>query len=90
MAITFDQAVTEREFHKEGGCHRSIGPRGGEKVTMEVWRRNGATKTWKTRPGEFRLPIKFGLRSYDAVTERDSHLLHLPSECPLNDPEWEG
>ena len=25
-------------------------------------RRNGATKTWKTRPGEFRIPVKAGLR----------------------------
>lgn len=88
--ITFEQALTEREFHKEGGCHRHIGPRGGVTQTSEVWRRNGQTKTWKTRPGEFRLPIKFGLRSYDAVTEAHVHLLHLPSECPLNDPEWVG
>lgn len=88
--ITFDQALTEREFHKEGGCHRSIGPRGGVTETREVWRRNGATKTWKTRPGEFRLPIKWGLKCYDAVTERDAHLLHLPADCPLNDSEWEG
>lgn len=26
-------------------------------------RRNGKTKTWKTRPGEFRIPVKIGLRS---------------------------
>lgn len=27
-------------------------------------RRNGQTKTWKTRPGEFRIPIKAGFRVY--------------------------
>lgn len=30
-----------------------------------VWdslRRNGATKLWKTRPAEFRIPIKYGFR----------------------------
>jgi hypothetical protein len=32
-------------------------------------RRNGATKTWKTRPGEFRIPIKAGLRSCAYLTE---------------------
>ena len=26
-------------------------------------RRNGMTKTWKTRPGEFRIPVKAGLRA---------------------------
>lgn len=88
--ITFEQALTESEFHKEGSCHRTVGPRGGVSETVERWRRNGATKTWKTRPGEFRLPIKFGLRSYAAVTERDAHLLHLAADCPLNDPEWKG
>lgn len=90
MAITFDQAVTEREFHKNGGCHRSIGPRGGVTETREVWRRNGATKTWKRTPGKLSLPLKWGMRSYDSVNESELHLLHLPSECPLNDPEWVG
>lgn len=26
-------------------------------------RRNGATKTWKTRPGHFQIPVKAGFRS---------------------------
>jgi hypothetical protein len=26
-------------------------------------RRNGATKTWKSRPGEFRIPVKAGFRA---------------------------
>lgn len=26
-------------------------------------RRNGATKTWKTRPGEFQIPVKAGFRA---------------------------
>jgi hypothetical protein len=32
-------------------------------------RRNGRTKLWKTRPGEFRIPIKAGLRSCAYLTE---------------------
>ena len=27
-------------------------------------RRNGKTKTWKTRPGLFSIPVKYGLKSY--------------------------
>lgn len=30
-------------------------------------RRNGQTKTWKTRPNEFRIPIKCGLKTYLAI-----------------------
>jgi hypothetical protein len=26
-------------------------------------RRNGQTKTWKTRPGEFQIPVKAGFRA---------------------------
>lgn len=32
-------------------------------------RRNGATKRWKTRPDEFRIPIKAGLRACAYITE---------------------
>jgi len=35
-------------------------------------RRNGATKTWKTRPSEFHVPIKFGLRGTARLTETDA------------------
>lgn len=31
-------------------------------------RRNGATQTWLRRPGEFRIPVKAGLRSYGELT----------------------
>lgn len=27
-------------------------------------RRNGKTKTWKTRPDEFKIPAKYGLYNY--------------------------
>ena len=32
-------------------------------------RRNGATKTWKTRPDEFRIPVKYGLYEYAYITQ---------------------
>jgi len=31
-------------------------------------RRNGQTKLWKTRPNEFSIPIKAGLKSYGYLT----------------------
>ncbi len=32
-------------------------------------RRNGATQTWKRDPSRFRIPVKFGLKGYEAITE---------------------
>lgn len=32
-------------------------------------RRNGATQTWKRDAARFRIPVKFGLKGYDAITE---------------------
>ena len=32
-------------------------------------RRNGATKTWKTRPSDFRIPVKAGLKSYGYIDQ---------------------
>lgn len=70
--ITFDQAVNGREFHED---HEPAGK-------IFAWRRNGATQTWKTRPGEFRIPVKYGLRSYGQIHEYDADRFHLASECP--------
>lgn len=35
-------------------------------------RRNGATKLWKTRPADFQIPIKAGLRVTGRITETDA------------------
>jgi hypothetical protein len=31
-------------------------------------RRNGQTKLWKTRPGEFQIPVKAGLKTCGCIT----------------------
>lgn len=50
-----------------------------------LWRcrRNGATQTWKTRPGEFRIPIKAGHNRYGQIT----HYSHVgrPGDGPNPD-----
>lgn len=35
-------------------------------------RRNGRTQLWKTRPGDFRIPVKAGLRACTAITHRNT------------------
>ena len=39
---------------------------------------NGRCKTWKTRPEEFRLPIKHGLYSHGQIDHHTAHSWCLP------------
>jgi len=41
---------------------------------------NGKCRTWKTRPEEFRLPMKHGLRDYFYITEANAHEWELPPD----------
>ena len=84
--ITKTQALTTQEFHAEfpGGCSQKTGPEGGIKVIQEVWRRNGKTQTWKTRPSEWRIPVKHGLYDYGNIRDYDADKFHTTEDCPLN------
>lgn len=84
--VTKQQAIEASEFHA-GQCVRTIGPRGGVKVRSVVYRRNGQTQTWKTRPDDFRVPVKHGLYEYAAVEHRperfvsNADLFHTAEDC---------
>ena len=82
--ITREQALTAREFHEEEACTRTVGPRGGVTVKQRVWRRNGQTQTWKTRPDDYRIPVKHGLKGYAQIRPEDAHRIHAAEDCPLN------
>ena len=43
------------------------------------WRVTGQVKTWKTRPEQFKIPVKHGLYDYGYITESNLHLFHLES-----------
>lgn len=84
--ITKEQALTANEFHFAHSDKVIVGPRGGKTYPkIEVWRRNGRTQTWKTRPNEFRIPVKFGLYDYSYITEREARSFHTTEDCPLNE-----
>jgi hypothetical protein len=81
VSITFEQALSSQEFHQTGGpdgrpCESINGP--------VRWRRNGKTQTWKTRPTEFKIPVKFGFYSYDYITQGDAtgDYMHAAEDCP--------
>lgn len=38
---------------------------------VQRWRVNGKVQTWKRDAGRVRVPVKYGLYAYDAVTELD-------------------
>lgn len=63
--ITKDQAMTANEFvslvskNKKGEPHKV--------------RRSGKTQIWKTRPDEFKIPVKFGLYQSLYITHLNAH-----------------
>lgn len=84
--ITKMEAVTamiRQEFHM-GDCVETIGPRGGVTRKQFVVRVTGRCQTWITRPEEFRLPIRHGLKSNGAITQDNAHEFHHPGDCPVN------
>lgn len=48
----------------------------------QKWRVNGKVKIWKRNPNKIRIPIKYGLYSYDYITESDLPFIHLEKDCP--------
>lgn len=41
------------------------------------WRVNGKVKLWKRNPNKVRVPVKYGLYTYDYVTEENLHQLSI-------------
>ena len=85
--LDYQNAQTARDFHHGDDCAHgvTVGPRGGVTYPrVENWRRNGATQTWKRDPERFRVPVKYGLRGYGALTESAAGVWHTgrAEECP--------
>ena len=51
----------------------------------QKWRVNGAVKTWKRDPTRVRVPLKYGLRSCDYLTEHDLDCLELTPEKAMEE-----
>ncbi len=65
MLVNRTNALTAQNFE-----HITLKSKRGEPVKC---RRNGKTKTWKTRPNEFKIPVKYGLYEYFYITENNCH-----------------
>ena len=62
--ITKEQAMTARRFK-----HVSLKDSRGNPV---VCRAAGKCQTWKTRPEEFKLPVKYGLKKWFYITPENA------------------
>ncbi len=90
--ITKEQAVAlgsgqlRDEIHCEvvRTCTKTVGPRGGINIRIVRVRPSGRCQTWKTRPDEFRLPVKYGLYESGEITQRNNDSFHLASDCVTN------
>lgn len=63
--ITKEQALTANNF-----CHATLTNK--DKTPLRV-RRSGKTQTWKTRPEEFKVPVKYGLYESTYITHLNAH-----------------
>lgn len=75
--ITLDQAMTLRTFY-----HATLRNADG---TALLARRNGGTRRWKTRPDDFRVPVKCGLRQCFHITQNNADEW-LPDDPTLSPP----
>lgn len=82
--VTKDQAINARlgQIFHLGICTVSYGPRQGKKESVTRIRVSGSCQTWKTRPNEFRLPVKFGLYESGSISHDNATEFHAESECP--------
>jgi len=63
--VTKEQAMTFGIFYH-------VRQRNADGTDLRV-RRNGKTQTWKTRPGDFRVPVKYGLKECLYIDQDTAH-----------------
>lgn len=58
-------AMTAQRFE-----HQSVKNRDGSPLRA---RRNGKTKIWKTKPNDFKIPVKYGLSQHFYINDVNAH-----------------
>lgn len=67
--ITKDNALTANNFE-----HTSLKNRDNSPLRV---RRSGKTQTWKTRPNDFKIPVKYGLYESAYITNENGNLWNI-------------
>lgn len=65
--VTKEQAMAAT--YRQEFTHSTMKDSRGKAVKCRV---NGACKTWKTRPAEFQLPVKYGLKQCFYITQSNA------------------
>ena len=78
MTITKEQAFKCTCVHAPGCAFNATADK-RHQFSVKVWRKNGEVKEWKRQPTKFRMPVKYGMYSYDYVDETTD--CHLPEDC---------
>jgi hypothetical protein len=73
--VTKEQAMTCTYFREVQ--ETSINPPLNTHTKKVKWRANGKCQIWKTRPEEFRLPVKRGLNQFSYIDHTNCHLLEV-------------
>lgn len=66
--VTKESALSANEFFSTTMTNKDK-----FKTPLRV-RRTGKTQTWKTRPNEFKVPVKYGLYESTYITHENCHL----------------
>lgn len=86
QTLTYNQELHYTGRHQ---CTKTVGPRGGIKVSITTVRVTGQLRTWVTRPDDFIIPIKYGLYESSYIDHNNGADFHLPEDCPLRQPSPE-
>jgi hypothetical protein len=73
------------EDHTAAG-NKTLARTGTRPTRVVSVRSSGAVKTWKTRPGDFRAPVKWGLRDSFYITPANAHRYFTSEESAANSP----
>lgn len=65
--VTYEQALKANRF-----SFKITNPRNEHCGEERACRRNGKTQTWKTRPGHFKIPVKYGMYEFFYITHENA------------------
>lgn len=85
-AVTLADGTPYPTFTREDALHAHTVHANGlfnADGTCMRYRRNGQTKTWQTRPGDYRMPVKHGMRDYAQITPDNAYTVHTEESCPF-------
>jgi len=74
LTIEVAKSLKPGQILSMNNCQNSDG-------TCVRWRVNGVVQTWKTRPNEFKVPVKHGMYDYGYITQHNYFYYHLHGSC---------